>query len=167
MTKINPDEVNKCKHLIDFHRLIIPVMHVAFLACGFVIKKLKALLVRIGNALLGMAIESTTSASEVNRYIRERARVSEQQKMQLKRFEGKNAIATLSQSVGTLVVFYRDVQLDFTMEMLFDRCHTKNMNRYLKQHIQSCAEKRDCFAKHQPGMAGCGWLQPGRNFLST
>ena len=25
----------------------------------------------------------------------------------------------------------------------------------------------DCFAKHQPGVAGCGWLQPGRNFLST
>ena len=33
--------------------------------------------------------------------------------------------------------------------------------------IQSCAEKKDCFAKHQPGVAGCGWLQPGRNFLST
>ena len=25
----------------------------------------------------------------------------------------------------------------------------------------------ELFAKHQPGMAGCGWLQPGRNFLST
>ena len=36
-----------------------------------------------------------------------------------------------------------------------------------RNHIQSCAEKRDCFAKHQPGVAGCGWLQPGRNFLST
>ena len=57
---------------------------------------------RIGTALLGMAIESTTSASEVNRYIRERARVGEEQKLQLKRFEGRNAIATLSQSVGTL-----------------------------------------------------------------
>ena len=34
-------------------------------------------------------------------------------------------------------------------------------------HIQSRAEKRDWFAKHQLGMAGCGWLQPGRNFLST
>ena len=33
--------------------------------------------------------------------------------------------------------------------------------------LQSCAEKRDCFVKHQPGMAGCGWLQAGRNFLST
>ena len=33
--------------------------------------------------------------------------------------------------------------------------------------VQSCAEKRDCFAKHLPGVAGCGWLQPGRNFLST
>ena len=53
-----------------------------------------------------MAIESTTSASEVNRFIRERARVGEEQKMQLKRFEGRNAIATLSQSVGTLVAFY-------------------------------------------------------------
>ena len=27
-------------------------------------------------------------------------------------------------------------------------------------HLQTCAEKRDCFAKHQPGVAGCGWLQP-------
>ena len=27
--------------------------------------------------------------------------------------------------------------------------------------------KKDCFAKHQPGVAGCDWLQPGRNFLST
>ena len=33
--------------------------------------------------------------------------------------------------------------------------------------VQTCAEKRDCFAKHQPGVAGFGWLQPGRNFLST
>ena len=33
--------------------------------------------------------------------------------------------------------------------------------------VQTCAEKRDCFAKHQPGVAGCGWVQPGRNFLST
>ena len=33
--------------------------------------------------------------------------------------------------------------------------------------IQTCAEKRDCFVKHQPGMAGCGWLQLGRSFLST
>ena len=34
-------------------------------------------------------------------------------------------------------------------------------------NLQSCAEKRDCFAKHQPGVAGCGWLQSGRHFLST
>ena len=33
--------------------------------------------------------------------------------------------------------------------------------------VQACAEKRDCFAKHQPGVAGCGWLQAGRNFLAT
>ena len=25
----------------------------------------------------------------------------------------------------------------------------------------------EMFAKHQLGVAGCGWLQPGRNFLST
>ena len=25
----------------------------------------------------------------------------------------------------------------------------------------------ELFAKHQPGVAGCDWLQPGRNFLST
>ena len=33
-------------------------------------------------------------------------------------------------------------------------------------NICACAEKRDCFAKHQPGMVGCGWLQAGRNFLN-
>ena len=33
--------------------------------------------------------------------------------------------------------------------------------------VQKYAEKKDSFAKHQPGMAGCGWLQPGGNFLST
>ena len=38
---------------------------------------------------------------------------------------------------------------------------------YWLVQIQSCAEKRDCFAKHQPGMAGCGWLQLDRDFLST
>ena len=36
---------------------------------------------------------------------------------------------------------YRQVQLDFTPEvevfyMLFDRCHTKNVKRFLKQHIK-------------------------------
>ena len=35
------------------------------------------------------------------------------------------------------------------------------------ENVQTCAEKRDCFAKHQPGVAGCGWLQPGRKFLTT
>ena len=35
------------------------------------------------------------------------------------------------------------------------------------EYVQSCAEKRNCFAKQQPDVAGCGWLQPGRNFLST
>ena len=34
------------------------------------------------------------------------------------------------------------------------------------KHIQTCAEKRHCFAKHLPGVAGCGWLQPGRNCLN-
>ena len=33
--------------------------------------------------------------------------------------------------------------------------------------LTGLCRKRDCFAKHQPGVAGCGWLQPGRNFLST
>ena len=36
---------------------------------------------------------------------------------------------------------YRVVQLDFTPEMevlymMFDRCHTKNVKRFLKQHIK-------------------------------
>ena len=34
-------------------------------------------------------------------------------------------------------------------------------------YVQACAEKTNCFAKRQPGVAGCGWLQPCRNFLST
>ena len=67
---------------------------------------------------------------------------------------------------------YRVVQLNLIPEievfyMLLDRFHPIFSRSSLKQHIQSCAEKRDCFVKHQPGVAGCGWLQPGRNFLST
>ena len=43
-----------------------------------------------------------------------------------------------------------------------------NQNKWLIRYpLQSCAEKRNCFAKQQPGVAGCGWLQLGRNFLST
>ena len=39
---------------------------------------------------------------------------------------------------------------------------------YLSKYtVQTCAEKKDCFAKQQPSVAGRGWLQPGRNFLST
>ena len=30
--------------------------------------------------------------------------------------------------------------------------------------VQFCANKSDCFVKHQPGMAGCGWLELGRTF---
>ena len=33
--------------------------------------------------------------------------------------------------------------------------------------IQRGVNLFELFAKHQPGVAGCGWLQPGRNFLST
>ena len=82
---------------------------------------------------------------------------------------------------------YREAQLDITPEMevfhmQFERCHTRNRKRSIKQHIkyfnfrsqvqldhpvQACAEKWKSFAKHQPGAAGCGWLEPGRNFLST
>ena len=46
------------------------------------------------------------------------------------------------------------------MTYVFDECHDL-------YHVQSCAEKKDCFAKDQPGVGGCGWLQLGRNFLST
>ena len=28
----------------------------------------------------------------------------------------------------------------------------------IDSYLQSCAEKSDCFVKHQPGVAGCGWL---------
>ena len=33
--------------------------------------------------------------------------------------------------------------------------------------ILGCGEKSDCFAKHQPGMAGLDWLWLGRTFLAT
>ena len=39
--------------------------------------------------------------------------------------------------------------------------------RKLRELYRLVQKKRDCFAKHQSGVAGCGWLQPGRNFLST
>ena len=49
-----------------------------------------------------------------------------------------------------------------------DRQKTKlDIESKWDETVQTCAEKRDCFAKHQPGVAGCGWRQPGRNFLST
>ena len=31
--------------------------------------------------------------------------------------------------------------------------------------VQRCAEESDCFVKHQPGMAGLGWLGLGRTIL--
>ena len=46
-------------------------------------------------------------------------------------------------------------------------CEVQLFCKQGKLTLQSCAEKKDCFAKHQPGVGGCGWLQPGRNFLST
>ena len=43
---------------------------------------------------------------------------------------------------------------------------TSSGGTFTKQlSIQNCAEKRNCFSKHKPGVAGCGWLQQGRNFL--
>ena len=35
------------------------------------------------------------------------------------------------------------------------------------QYVQRGVYLFELFAKHQPGVAGCGWLQPGRNFLSA
>ena len=46
------------------------------------------------------------------------------------------------------------------------------LNYYLKcsdpticYYVQRCAEESDCFVKHQPGMAGLGWLGLGRTIL--
>ena len=36
-----------------------------------------------------------------------------------------------------------------------------------KEFLQRGVNLFELFAKNQPGVAGCGWLQPGRNFLST
>ena len=35
------------------------------------------------------------------------------------------------------------------------------------RHVQRGVNLFELFARHQPGVAGCGWLQPGGNFLST
>jgi hypothetical protein len=53
-----------------------------------------------------MALGSTTSTHEVNQVIREKAMVREEQKVALSRFQGLNAVATLSQMVGTLILFF-------------------------------------------------------------
>ena len=42
-----------------------------------------------------------------------------------------------------------------------------NLIQSENQTIQRGVNLFELFAKHQPGVADCGWLQPGRNFLST
>ena len=42
------------------------------------------------------------------------------------------------------------------------RCHQKRQKLY-----RVLCWKNNCFAKHQPGMAGLGWLWLGRTFLAT
>ena len=42
---------------------------------------------------------------------------------------------------------------------------SQNLNPSLT--LQRGVNLFELFAKHQPGVAGCGWLQPGRNLLST
>ena len=43
----------------------------------------------------------------------------------------------------------------------------KSNVRVVDMYVQRGVNLFELFAKHQPGVAGCGWLQPGRNFLST
>ena len=38
---------------------------------------------------------------------------------------------------------------------------------FQENQIQRGVNLFELFAKNQPGVASCGWLQPGRNFLST
>ena len=58
----------------------------------------------------------------------------------------------------------RSLEVDYNEDS--NRLETQ-IRLIFETHIQSCAEKRDCFVKHQPGVAGSGWLQPSRSFLST
>ena len=45
----------------------------------------------------------------------------------------------------------------------------EEVDSVLDRKVFRNSESWESFAKHQPGMAGCGWLQPGRNrnFLSN
>ena len=46
--------------------------------------------------------------------------------------------------------------------------HAQNLARMLLHYsVQRGVNLFELFAKHQPGVAGCGWLQGGRHFLST
>ena len=48
----------------------------------------------------------------------------------------------------------------------FNLEHVENFP-LISLHVQRGVNLFELFAKHQPGVAGCGWLQAGRNFLST
>ena len=82
--------------------------------------------------------------------------------------EALSAFAVASAVLGTKLVFnssftiYHRVKRQASLLCLYFQ-----NGKWFQPKIQSCAEIRDCFVKHQPCMAGCGWLQPGRNFLST
>ena len=47
------------------------------------------------------------------------------------------------------------------------KSHFRLAEQSISTYIQRGVNLFELFAKHQPGVAGCGWLQPGRNFLST
>ena len=57
--------------------------------------------------------------------------------------------------------------------LAFQMAFTSKVTRFVRVEgnvvlVQRGVNLFELFAKHQPGMAaaGCGWLQPGRNFLS-
>ena len=67
------------------------------------------------------------------------------------------AILSLWVTLKVWAVFLKMVQLQGDD---VSRLHTLD-------HCTRFCRKSDCFAQHQPGIAGWGWLQLGRAFLAT
>ena len=53
----------------------------------------------------------------------------------------------------------------FVFNGCLDENFNSNFQNYKHLHVQRGVNLFVLFAKHQPGVAGCGWLQQGRNFL--
>ena len=84
---------------------------------------------RIANALFGMTLGGAAQHMQT-----EGARVRQQQENALKRFEGTNAIWTLSQLVGSLLVFY----LPFVTVVVYEAFTNDKPNSIVAKVCQLC-----------------------------